>query len=187
MHAAICFSSERLHIRSPQAGSLESDAAALFEAVCASLPQLRQFPASLPWVKYEPSLESSRAYLLSAISNTAQGRDFPLLIFTHDGALAGCSGLHHPDFATGRFELGFWGNQALARCGYITEAAQAIIQFAFDAWQAREVYALVDDLNPRAIALCERAGMRQQALLRAERFDADGRARDTRVMICGNE
>lgn len=186
-HKPILFHSARLSIRSPQAAQLESDAAKLYQAVCDSLPALRAFPASLPWAQYEPSIEASREYLSKGILNTAGGSDFPLLIFTRDGELAGSSGLHRPDFSAGRFELGFWGNQALARRGYISEAAQAIIQFAFDNWQAREVFALVDDLNLRSLAVCERAGMRQQALLQAERFDPDGRARDMRLMCRKSE
>ncbi|MFM2446376.1 MAG: hypothetical protein RI936_823, partial [Pseudomonadota bacterium] len=43
----------RLHLRVPRAG----DGAALYAAIVESLPELRRFLASLPWVAAEPSPE----------------------------------------------------------------------------------------------------------------------------------
>ncbi|MBI3229033.1 MAG: hypothetical protein HYZ45_02250 [Burkholderiales bacterium] len=45
----------RLHMRVPRAG----DGAQVYAAVCESLPALRQFTASLPWVVGEQSEENS--------------------------------------------------------------------------------------------------------------------------------
>ena len=55
---------ERLLMRPPQAG----DGAMLYAAITESLPELRRFLASLPWVAAEQSIESSEVYCHGFIS-----------------------------------------------------------------------------------------------------------------------
>jgi hypothetical protein len=56
---------ERLMLRPPQSG----DGLLLLEAVTESLPELRRFLASLPWVAGEQTLESSETFCRTAQAN----------------------------------------------------------------------------------------------------------------------
>lgn len=45
----------------------ENDAEDLYQALIHSLPVFRKFPASMPWVMQEPSLDSSKAFCRSRV------------------------------------------------------------------------------------------------------------------------
>ena len=77
------FDTGRLHLRVPRAG----DGAALYAAVAESLPELRRFLASLPWVAAEPSPEASEAWCRNAAANFLARRDLPFLMFERESGL----------------------------------------------------------------------------------------------------
>lgn len=169
----------RLRVATPVAG----DEHAIHAALCASLPLLRQFPASLPWAVAEPSVEASASFVRHAIASTAADTDFPLLFCDRvTGDLVGCGGIHQPDFGIGRFRIGFWGNVAYKGNGLMLEAVGAVIAFCFEELKARRVEAWVDQENPAALKLCERAGMQAEGVLRNERMNPDGTMRNTVVL-----
>ena len=68
---------ERLRLRPPQAG----DGPLLFAAITESLPELRRFLASLPWVAVEQTVESSELYCRNAQANFIARKDLPFLLF----------------------------------------------------------------------------------------------------------
>ena len=103
---------ERLLLRPPR----EGDGPLLFAAVSESLPELRRFLASLPWVAVEQTLESSEAYCRTAQSNFIARKDLPFLIFERaTGQLLGATGLHRMAWATPKAEFGYWGRTARAQ------------------------------------------------------------------------
>ena len=57
----------RLLLRAPRAG----DGPAVFAAISGSLPEVRRFPASLPWVADEPSVEAFEVWCRSARARRA--------------------------------------------------------------------------------------------------------------------
>ena len=83
-----------------------------------------------------------------------------------DGRFMGTSGMHEPgpEFGVGRpcIEIGwrlapeFWGK------GYITEAAEEILAFAFRKLELPEVVSFTALGNARSYAVMERLGMRRQ-------------------------
>lgn len=84
---------ERLTLRSPRPG----DGQAVFEAVVDSLAELRQFPASLPWAVYEPSVESSEAFARTGYTDFTARRGFPfILLLRGTQTVVGCGGIHDP-------------------------------------------------------------------------------------------
>ena len=88
---------ERLALRPPQAG----DGAALFAAVTESLPELRRFLASLPWVEVEQTIEASEIYCRTAQADFAARKDLPFLLFERaSGQLVGAAGLHRAVWTT---------------------------------------------------------------------------------------
>ncbi|AOK29602.1 hypothetical protein AQ611_09375 [Burkholderia singularis] len=169
---------ERLILRCVKPG----DGPKINEALCDSLHALRQFPASLPWALEEPSLERSEIYCREGFANFIARRDFRFLILLRDTEmLAGCCGLHQPNWSVPSIEIGWWGNTRHQGHGYISEAVAALVQFAFARLGMRRVSAFVDDLNLKSARVCERAGLTLEGVLRNERADPDGTLRNTRV------
>ena len=68
--------------------------------------------------------------------------------------------------AWGKFEMGWVFHPAVHGRGYATEAAQRILELCFDTLGAHRVFAQLDARNDASARLCERLGMRQEALLR---------------------
>jgi RimJ/RimL family protein N-acetyltransferase len=154
----------------------------VYQAVSQSLESLRQFPESLAWAIQQPSVEQSELYCRRAQTDFAARIDFPLLMTLREtGTMVGSSGLHRPDWSVPKFELGFWGHSAFLGRGLITEGVRAILEFAFLSLGARRIEALPDNLNHRSCALCERAGMTLEGLMRHERAAPNGTLRDTRM------
>ncbi|WP_080410965.1 GNAT family N-acetyltransferase [Burkholderia ubonensis] len=172
------FETERLLVRTPR----PSDAIDLLNATRASISRLRMFPASLPWALGEPDEASTQLYIQKALETTVQKKDFPLIFISKGNvSIAGCGGVHRPNFRAGKFEIGFWGNVSHSGKGCITEAVQGIVRRLSHAYSAHRIEALIDDRNLPAIAVCERSGFELEGILRNERMDPDGKLRHTRV------
>jgi RimJ/RimL family protein N-acetyltransferase len=66
----------------------------------------------------------------------------------------------------GRIEIGWVLHPAAHGRGYATEAAQAVLDLAFETIGAHRVYAELDARNEASARLCERLGMQREALFR---------------------
>ena len=77
-------------------------------------------------------------------------------------------------------EVGWVLHPAFQGRGLASEAARAVIAFAFDRLGAHRVFALLDARNAASAALCERLGMRREGTLLEEEYH-DGAWRDTAV------
>ena len=155
------FESPRLRIRCPQPG----DGQVLYEAVCETLSKLREWPASLPWAVFEPSVQASENFCQQGHEAFAARRDLPLLLFHKaTGTLVGASGLHRMDWAERRFEVGYWCRLSCQGQGYITEAVQAIAGFAENALGAKRVECFTDERNASSRRVAEKAGFVLKAI-----------------------
>ena len=67
----------RLTLRPPRTG----DGPALHQALSESLPELRRFLASLPWVAAEQTLESAEMFCRNGEANFVSRKDLPFLVF----------------------------------------------------------------------------------------------------------
>ena len=125
---------ERLTIRCHRPG----DGPRLFEALEESLRDLRQYPASLPWVLAEHSAETCEKFARESHSNFIARRELPFLLFARGtDFVIGSSGLHGIDWAVPKFEVGYWGRSSQVGKGLITEGVRAIVDFAFSTLGAR--------------------------------------------------
>ena len=168
----------RLLIRCPKPG----DGAAVFAGVVDSLESLRQFPASLPWSVFEPSVDESERYCREGEAKYLLRTEMPMLIFLKASAVyIGGSGLHSFDWSVPKCETGFWLRTGYTKQGLAAEAVVAITEFAFSSLGMRRVEALPDDENLASCKVCERAGYALEGVLRNERAEANGRLRNTRV------
>lgn len=73
---------------------------------------------------------------------------------------------HEPDI-----EIAWIFNRAYHGQGYATEAAQAVLQFAFSQLRIGRLYALIDRFNAPSIALANRLGMQYDRIIRAYKRD----------------
>jgi len=171
-----CVDTERLLLRSPQAG----DGVLLHPALLESLPELRRFLASLPWVAAEQTLESAEIYCRTAQSNVIARKDLPFLILERGtGQLVGAVGLHRMVWATPKAEVGYWCRTSRVGNGFITEAVLAITEYAFEHLHAARVELITDEENKKSRQLAERCGFTLEGILRNERREQDGALRNT--------
>jgi RimJ/RimL family protein N-acetyltransferase len=167
---------ERLTLRPPRAG----DGPMVFAAVTESLPELRRFLASLPWVGARQSIESSEIYCRTSQANFVARRDFPFLLLERaTGELVGASGLHRADWATPKVEVGYWCRTSRLGNGFVSEAVLALTQFAFSELGMARVELITDESNERSRRLAERCNFQLEGTLRNDRRAADGVLRST--------
>ena len=179
-----CINTERLILRCLRS----SDAAALNEAVRESIDRLRLY---MPWAQTEPSLLQSEAECRRMQAKFLLREDLAMAMFERaadgsEGAFVGGTGLHRIDWAVRRFEIGYWCRTRCQGHGFVTEAAQALTQFAFAQLRARRVEVRTDDTNPRSWRVAERAGFALEGVLRSDSLTPQGEPRDTRVyaLLC---
>jgi len=169
-------STDRLLLRPPQAG----DGPLLFAAITESLPELRRFLASLPWVAAEQTAESSELYCRNAQANFVARKDLPFLLFEKtSGQLVGASGLHRIEWATPKAEVGYWGRLSRARNGFVSEAVEALSVYAFNHLQAVRVELITDEENAQSRRVAERCQFTLEGILRNERRAPAGELRNT--------
>jgi|SRR5712671_1391815 len=169
---------ERLELRPPRAG----DGLVVHEAVAESLPQLRRFLASLPWVAAEQSPEASEIFCRTAQANFLARKDLPFLLFEKvTGQLVGAAGLHRMVWGIPKAEVGFWGRTSRARSGFVGEAVVALTDLAFSHLRAARVELITDEENKAARRVAERCDFKLEGILRNERRAPDGALRNTCV------
>ena len=169
------FESKRLLIRAP----LWGDGVAVNEAVKESMEELRPW---MPWARNIPTIEESEMNIRRSRLQFLDRTDLRLLLILKEtGQLVGCSGLHRMDWQSRKFEIGYWVRTSCGKQGYITEAADAITNYAIQELQANRIEIRCDGRNTRSARVAERLGFTLEGILRNETCDVDGSLRDTMV------
>jgi len=154
---------KRIHCDGVEISILEmKDAEGIYAAVSSSLEALREFPSTMPWALYEPSLEASQAFCRQAIASCGNGADVNYVLRLpgeKKAPVIGVVGLHHIDWHVAKFELGFWCAKAFQGKGYMTAAVLSIRDAFANSFEVKRIYAVCDARNNKAIALCSRVGM----------------------------
>jgi len=169
------FDSERLLIRAP----LWGDGAAINEAVKESIEELRPW---MPWAQNIPTIEESEAGIRRSRLRFIERKDLRLLLVNKKtGQLVGSSGLHRIDWQTRKFEIGYWVRTSFEKQGYVTEAVNAITNFAIQELQANRIEIRCDSRNSRSAKVAERSGFTLEGILRNDKCDVDGSLRNTMI------
>ncbi|EFM10678.1 GCN5-related N-acetyltransferase [Paenibacillus curdlanolyticus YK9] len=167
--------SNRLLIRAP----LWGDGEAVNAAVIESIEELRPW---MPWAQTIPTLEESEISIRRSRLQFLERTDFRLLLFLKEtGQFIGGSGLHRIDWQSRKFEIGYWVSTSFSKQGYITEAVEAITNYAIQALQANRIEIRCDSLNLLSARVAERLGFTLEGILRNEKCDVAGALRDTMV------
>jgi RimJ/RimL family protein N-acetyltransferase len=170
------FETERLIIRGP----LPGDGKMVRAAVLESQAELKQW---MPWAVDIPNEEAYEANIRRGHIRFLSRQDLWLMVLLKDtGVIIGGSGLHRIDWDVPKFEIGYWLSTAYTGHGYMTEAVEAITDFAFNVLDAKRVEIRVDSDNHKSIAIPKRLGFAQEATLRNEaRHHLTQELRDTLI------
>jgi ribosomal-protein-alanine N-acetyltransferase len=137
-------------------------------------PQVMRYWSTPPLTDREAAVS-----LLDEIQNSNRQNTimkWGVALLTND-LLIGTVTLVNLDLSNGRAELGYalgrkhWGN------GYMHEALQALLSYAFDVLNLRRLEADVDPRNAASIRTLERLGFQREGLLR-ERWHVNGEIQD---------
>lgn len=169
------FESKRLLIRAP----LWGDGAMINEAIRESFEELRPW---MPWAQQVPELEESEAGIRKARLNFLERSDLRLLLVSKEtGQFIGSSGLHRINWQARKFEIGYWLRTSCSGQGYMTEAVEAITDYAIDKLSANRIEIRCDAKNIRSARVAERLGFTLEGVLRNERCNAEGSLVDAMV------
>ena len=92
-------------------------------------------------------------------------------------ALIGTTTLYNLDFGNRRAEMGYALSRDHWRRGYMREALQALLTYAFEVLDLRRIEADVDPRNTASIQTLERLGFQREGFLR-ERWEVNGEIQD---------
>lgn len=128
-----------------------------------------------PWMHWAPDVdqESIRSFLRRSEEKWSSGDDRPFTIFDH-GEPAGQCSLDRVDRLTGSCEIGYWLRTDLIGRGLMTEAASAVVDYAFSTERVHriELRAGVENYDSNRVA--EKLGFRREGMLRQAGFGARG-------------
>lgn len=130
-------------------------------------------PEVVAFEPYDPITEEQARV---AAADRADSHAFYAICLRDGGRLIGNLYLEKGDFDT--WELGYALHRAFQRQGYATEAASALLAYAFSQLNARRITAMCSDRNTASWHLLERLGMRREGLFLqnvAFKKDADGK------------
>ncbi|MCL6574321.1 MAG: GNAT family N-acetyltransferase [Bacillus sp. (in: Bacteria)] len=168
------FSTDRLLIRKP----LPGDGKAVYQAIQGSLNELKPW---LPWAHIEQTGEDVEGNIRHAHAKFLTRDDLRLHIFNKEnGEFIGSSGLHRINWDVPKFEIGYWIDSRFSGNGYITEATEAITEFAFTELKAKRVEIRCDFKNTKSRAIPEKLGYTLEGILKNDDISADRKEiRDT--------
>lgn len=158
----------RLVIRPPQVG----DGAVLNEAIVESFATLSQW---MDEVQEKPTLEASEAQVRMAAANWLLKKKEPpwlqLLIFNQSNQqLIGATTFHHMVWEVPCIEISYWVRTSRERLGYITEATNALTQYAFKQLKVKRIAITCDANNIRSQRIPERLGYSLEGILKYNRI-----------------
>jgi len=151
---------DRLIIRAPRAG----DGPAVTEAKTETWDDLLRW---MPWAKDMPTPEDDERVMREASAKFTLRTDLMMLAFDRaSGKPFVFTGLHRIDWHARIFEIGYWARTSARGKGYVTETANALTRFAFNALGARKVVITHAEGNDPSAAVIHRLGYEPEATIR---------------------
>lgn len=153
---------------------LSLDDAAAFFAI-QSDPAVMRYWNHAPWT----AIGQARNAIALARQALAEGSRLTLGVRARDtGALLGTCLLFAIDTGSGRAEVGYNLASTAQGHGYMNEALDRLVTYAFEELGLRRLEAEIDPRNRPSAKVLERLGFRQEGLLR-ERWSVDGEISDS--------
>ncbi|MDA8562125.1 GNAT family N-acetyltransferase [Gammaproteobacteria bacterium] len=150
----------RLLIRPVKLG----DEYAINKAINNSLKILQKWQT---WAK-DPGIEATRSFVQRGVFAWESGSaiDFPMVVIhKEDQKIIAASGYNdRSDVNQGLYETGYWCDVDYQGKGYVTEYANALTRYAFDALGASKVVILMQVENDKSIAVAERLNFTNEGI-----------------------
>ncbi|HHT0594695.1 TPA: GNAT family N-acetyltransferase [Legionella anisa] len=172
----------RLLLRPPKKG----DGVMLNTAVLESFDLLNKF---MPWANEKPSRDDSEEIVRREAANwlfiRKEDPELMLLILdkkTND--FIGATGFHDINWDVPCVETGYWVRKKYAGQGLMTEAINAITQYAFKALKVKRITITCDIDNERSKKIPERLGYQLESIMKLNRVKpVTGAVTDTLVYV----
>ncbi|GAA2030963.1 GNAT family protein [Agromyces tropicus] len=139
------------------------------------LPEVLRF---IPWPEREHDEAIEHTTTRAGMRRLVADGDAIFLAMVFEGRVIGDVMLRVSNVMHACLEIGWVANPAFHGRGLATEAADAALDVAFGRLAAHRVVAHLDARNTASANLCERLGMRREALLLDDEFN-DGEWQDT--------
>jgi len=127
-----------------------------------------------PWAK-DPSLEATCGFVQRGVFAWASRfiEDFPMVVIhKQDQKIIGASGYNDRSFFNqGLYEIGYWCDIDYQGKGYVTEYANALTRYAFDALKATKVVISMQVENKKSRAVAERLGFYNEGVKNRDLLD----------------
>ena|SRR3990167_10623079 len=179
---------DRLFIRPTQA----TDAKMINEAILESFDELHFW---VEWCDHKPDLNETEKYAREAAENwIAKKSDEPylqlIILDKHTNEFIGATSFHHYNWKIPYVETGYWIRTSKSGNGYVTEATNAITQYAFKQLKVKRIALTCDPDNVKSKNIAERLGYTLEGRLKNHRIKPEnGMTGDTLVYAkydCGN-
>ncbi|NMB24967.1 MAG: GNAT family N-acetyltransferase [Firmicutes bacterium] len=126
-------------------------------------------PEVIRYMTWGPNDEAASKAFVQAVmegqnAEPRQNYDLAIILKNGDQLIGGC-GIYRRKFREG--EMGYCLHRSYWSKGYMTEAAQALLEFAFTEEDYHRVYATCDPKNIGSARVMEKIGMRKEGHLRA--------------------
>lgn len=146
------------------------------EAIQESLDELK------PWLHFarkNQTVEDTERYNRKAYSDFLLRTDLRFHIYEKEHHLfLGSIGLHHIDWEIPKFEIAYWMRTSAAGKGYMSEAVEALGDFAFQQLKANRVEIRVATENKASQGIPEKLGYELEGTLKNEDRHSDGHLMD---------
>ncbi|WDF02511.1 MULTISPECIES: GNAT family N-acetyltransferase [Shouchella] len=154
------FQTERLFIRPPMKG----DGDKLYESVQFSKQNLSTW---LPWVNQMVSSSQAEDAVQYAHQQFIDLTDLRFHLFEKDTlSFVGSVGFHEIKWHVPRMEIGYWLDVRFQGKGYMFEAIQPLLSFAFHQLSVHRLELRCDPSNKKSRALAEKLGFSLEAILK---------------------
>jgi len=172
----------RLLLRPPQIG----DGVIVNEAVLETFDILLHM---MPWAQTKPTVDESEEFVRQAAANWILKNDeepyLPLFMFDKKNhAFVGATGFHHINWEVPCLEIGYWIRTQYSNQGLMTEAVNALTQYAINELRVKRIEIRCDKDNIRSKKVAERLGYHLEAVLKSNRINlSDGKLSDTLIYV----
>ncbi len=156
---------ERLTLRPSHPGLFEG----CWRAVENSFNELRVW---MPWA-IDPDPKETLEFLRKAEQEWEEGLERHFTLFYDSEACGQCS-LDRPDPLNSAYEMGYWLRSDLTGRGLMTEAADAVVGFAFNTIATHRIELRAGTENRPSIRVAEKLGFQREGIAREGARGADG-------------
>lgn len=153
-----------------------SDGKELNVAILESFEQLHQW---MEWAVSKPTMENTEIFCRQSEADWILRKNLNLLIVDSTGTIIGSTGYNFIKWEVPSLRIGYWIRTSMAGQGYVTEAVNALVRYAFSELKMVRIEIRCDEDNVKSWRVAERLNFVKEANLKASARKNDGNLRNT--------